>query len=468
MRCDPLTCLWTTGKRDAGLPMKAALFLGGLLLSTGLLAGCSSGRSGERAAGIGPRNTEAGLPMATTAANLSADEPGHRTIRPIPEVIARPRPFRVPVASAAADLATGPATMRPIIAAAEAARKMPHRFVASNEATTAAERPAAPLPASVRPVAVAPPRVPATPAAAAELRATNAAAPAVAEIRGMMRDYLRAFNRHDPAAVAAHWAAAAESVDLVSGEVTAGRDAVRDVFASLFEQDASATIDIDVTSVRPVRDDVAVVDGVTRLTCVDGAPSASRFSAVMVKEGGRWMLESVRETAQPAAAAPRPRPLDELAWLLGAWEDAGEGVTASTQCFWSAGRGFIVRSHVVGATPAPENVPASGDDRIPGLLPPGGSEPRELTEIIGWDPDRQELRSWVFTSGGRFAEGVWTRDGETWTVQFTGHGRDEGSGCRCTLSRVGADGLTVRCDTDALADLLPPACDFVRTARRLE
>jgi hypothetical protein len=29
----------------------------------------------------------------------------------------------------------------------------------------------------------------------------------------------------------------------------------------------------------------------------------------------------------------------------------------------------------------------------------------------------------------------------------------------------GADGLTVTYDTDALAHLLPPACDFVRTAR---
>jgi hypothetical protein len=38
----------------------------------------------------------------------------------------------------------------------------------------------------------------------------------------------------DPAALAAHWTDAGESVDLVSGEVTAGRDAVRDVFAALF------------------------------------------------------------------------------------------------------------------------------------------------------------------------------------------------------------------------------------------
>ena len=301
--------------------------------------------------------------------------------------------------------------------------------------------------------------------AALSRSASVASSPAVSEIRGMMRDYLRAFNRHDPAALAAHWTGAGESVDLDSGEVTAGREAVRAVFSALFDQDEQATIDIDVHSVRPVRDDVAVVDGVTLIAFADGAPAASRFSAVVVKEDGRWMLESVRETAQPAAAVVAAgKPLDALEWLVGAWEDIGEGVLASSQCFWSAGRGFLIRSHAIRGDAAASDRPMAGDTRIPGLLPAGDQRPRELTEIIGWDPDRRAIRSWIFSSSGRFAEGTWTRDGDTWTVLVEGRGRDEGASCTCTLAPAGADGVAVTCDNDQLADLLPPACEFLRTA----
>ena len=329
-------------------------------------------------------------------------------------------------------------------------------------------------PAAAVPRVIAPPR----PFRVADA-AVAAARPAVAgdvaaEIRAMLDGYLRDFNRHDAAAVAAHWSDGGESVDLASGEVTAGRTAVRDVFTALFATDADATIDIDVAGVRPVRHDVAVVDGQTRLGFTDGGSAASRFSAVVVKQNGRWLVESLRESPLPAAEAAGSvaRPLDELAWLLGAWEDVGEGVTASTQCFWSAGRAFIVRSHAVRPDQAPESLPAAGDTRIPGLLPAAAVGPRELTEIIGWDPERRAIRSWIFTSTGRFAEATWTRSGDAWTrsgdawtVQVEGRGRDEGLECGCTLGRVGVDGLVVRCSSDALAELLPPDCEFTRTAR---
>lgn len=337
---------------------------------------------------------------------------------PVPEVIAPPRPFRVGLVP-------------------------PRRLDV-------------PTAAAVRPLVTAAAASPASPPASADDTGR--------EVRGMFAAYLRDFNRRDPFALAAHWTDGGESVDLASGEVTAGRAAVRDVFTALFAADADATIDVEVASVRPVRHDVAVVDGETKLSFADGSTSASRFSAVVVKQDGRWMMESLRESPQ-AALAVQQRPLDELAWLLGAWEDVGEGLTASTQCFWSAGRGFLVRSHAVRPESTPEPLPAAGDRSIPGLLPADDSGPRELTEIIGWDPDRQAIRSWVFTSAGRFAEGTWTKQGDGWTVRFEGHGSDEGASCDCTLTRVGVDGLEIRCSSDALAAVLPPACGFTRTAR---
>jgi len=278
-----------------------------------------------------------------------------------------------------------------------------------------------------------------------------------AEVEAMLGDYLHAFNRHDTVAVAAHWTEQGENLDLDTGETTVGRAAVREVFAALFDEDAAAAIDIDVHAVRPVRRDVAVVDGTSTVLFGDGSRAGSRFSAVMVRQDGRWMLDSVRESARPDVSVDG-RPLDRLAWLLGAWEDPRPGMAASTTCFWSAGRAFLIRTHAVsGGAPAGEAA-----DGIPALLPEADVVEREVTEIIGWDPDSQLIRSWVFTSAGRFAEGTWTQTADGWRVRLEGRGADMGRACECILTRRGPDAVTVSGARDGLAADLTPVCDVVR------
>ncbi len=400
----------------------------GLLLGACLLqgAGCSS-RPIETGMSNRPVTVAAEGPVAVAAEHPAlATAQRHRPVRPIPEVIAKAKPFRMSPASETRAIAR------------------PSRGDIASEVTTAS----AMMPSSTT--------------------SHPTASPDVSGINRMMRSYLQAFNRHDPAALAAHWTAAGENVDLDSGETTAGREAVREVFAALFEHDAGATIDIDVASIRSLRDDVAVVDGVSRISFTDAPPSSSRFSAVLVREDGNWVLDTVREStataqhadAEPAAREPA-RPLDELAWLVGSWEDVSEGVTASTQCFWSTNKAFLIRTHVVSSDAVQERRPAAGDSRIPGLLPASATGTREITEIIGWDHDRGQIRSWLFSSDGRFAEGSWSREESDWTLRI----EDAAGDCLCTLTRVGPDEVTCRCDSDQFADIVPPACDFVRTAR---
>jgi len=303
-----------------------------------------------------------------------------------------------------------------------------------------------------------------------EALSRSATGPDVAGIARMMQSYQQAFRRHDASALADHWSPAGENVDLDSGETTAGREAVRDVFADLFEQDAGATIDIDIASIRPLREDVAVIDGVSQISFTDAPPASSRFSAVVIRQDGRWVLDTVREstnssqrpTLESAGQAPA-KPLDALAWLVGSWEDVSEGVTASTHCFWSTNNAFLIRSHLISADAVPEQRPQPGDSRIPALLPAGPAGNREITEIIGWDEDRRQIRSWLFTSDGRFAEGSWSPEGNTWTVRMT-----DPSTARewvSTLTRLGSDEMSCSCHADGCAEIMPPACDFVRTAR---
>jgi len=393
-------------------------------------------------------------PARTTA---SAD-PRQHTARHIPEVIAKPKPFRLPDALRAVT-SLEPATMSSS-GASPSGMFFP---LATSDSGPRRLDPNSPPAISTK----APEQLdfPATPAAV--------------EISGMMEEYLRAFNRHDSAALASHWSTNGENIDLDSGETTSGREAVKQVFVALFHEDAAAAIDIDIESIRLLRDDVAVVDGVSlisfsndpaaeSLKAIETA-SGSRFSAVVIKHDECWLLESVRETAVPVKPKAQ-RALDELQWLVGSWEDIGEGVTAGTHCFWSAGKSFLIRSHVVTFDTAISSRPEAGNNGIPDLLPPGSGTHREITEIIGWDPQRRQIRSWIFTSDARFAEGVWSSDpdGNRWSVRLEGKGADELSMCSCTLERVGPDEIAVRCDSDPLANVLPPACGFVRTARPSE
>jgi uncharacterized protein (TIGR02246 family) len=365
---------------------------------------------------------------------VAADVVRH-AIGPIPEVISKPKSFRVDESLAGIDRGH---RADPAVTQVMATTDLPR--------TQHVSFPAAPFTA-----------IPAT--GAADVSASEAAE--TMEIRRMMQSYLKAFNRHDTAALAAHWSDSGESIDLDSGEKTTGRDAVAGVFATLFEQDTSAAIDIDIESIRPIRDDVAVVDGVSLLSFDDATSASSRFSAVVVREAGTWVLSSVRETAVSAPQAIR-RPsaqLDQLEWLVGSWEDVSEELVATTRCSWNAGRSFLTRSHIS----APEATSSSTADGIPALLPADGSA-REISEIIGWDPDRRQIRSWVFTSDGRFAEGVWSRTSDSWEVRYEGRGADEGTACTFTISRPGPDEIVIRCEPSSLTEILPPATDFVRTA----
>jgi len=283
---------------------------------------------------------------------------------------------------------------------------------------------------------------------------------AVAGVRGMFASYTAAFNRHDVAQLADHWSASGENVDLASGEVTQGREAVRAVFEGLFTDDSAASIDVDIASIHPVRGDVAVVDGTSRVTFGDGSAAASRFSAVAVKQASRWVLESVRESPLPTTSAASP-PLEQLGWLVGMWEDVGPGVTAATTCDWSPGKAFLVRIHTV----SDDGTYAERAGDVPGLLPAEQVENRQVTELIGWDPERETIRSWIFTSAGRFAEGTWLRRGDEWDVRIEGRGADSGKACGFVVGRDGDDAQRVRGSDGGLAAALLPVCDFVRTAR---
>ncbi len=149
-------------------------------------------------------------------------------------------------------------------------------------------------------------------------------------------------------------------------------------------------------SIRFVTADVAVEDGTASVSVAGGEPVESTYTAVYVKQGGRWLMDSVRETdSTPPAVAQSP--LKQVAWLVGQWIDEEPGATVTYDCRWSKNETFLISNFTIAA--------AGGID-IQG------------TQIIGWDPAEESIRSWVFDSDGGFGTGLWSREGNEWVVKM--------------------------------------------------
>jgi len=392
----------------------------GLLVAAGL-GGCSAkSEPWPTAAGRSGKPTASATLAAHSDEPVSATESARpleaRSIRPIPDVISKPRLFELPPSIIAR------------LPQPEARRVEPIDFPSAESPTTE-------------------------------------------EVRGTIRDYVAALRNRDVASLVSHWSESGESIDLDSGESTKGRASIGQVFASLFQREVDADVRIDVTAIRPIRDEVAIVDGVSTLACAGERPARSRFSAVLTKQNGRWLLESVREAAMPESAdAEIVKPLSRLGWMLGHWESTGKSdEVSSTHCFWSARNAYLVRSHVVsdGASDDKNHGDKNHGDKVVSFETSAGRESdREITEIIGWDPVAKSIRSWIFCSDGGFAEGTWSQEGDQVVILVDGTLAD-GSPASGTLriSRHGPDEVSCKVSGGAIERLLPPAGDFLRTAR---
>ncbi len=291
------------------------------------------------------------------------------------------------------------------------------------------------------------------------------------DIRNTFANYLDAFNRHDAIALATHWVKDGENLDLDTGNRIVGQPAVEHVFGQLFARDETAQIDFQLDSIRPIRDDVVVVDGISQMSLTDQETRRSRFSAVLVRHENRWLMESVRESAASAESTIHDR-LEQLNWLRGFWEDISDGITASLQCEWNEEGTFLIRRYLI----TQELEPRGAEERlalgIPTLLPNEEASNKvgdrlTTTEYIGWDPQQGQICSWLFRSDGHTAHFAWQRNGNAWLLQSLSDGSGNESPTQYLLQRAGEDELTLEHISGNNCALIPEA-DFLRTARPIE
>jgi hypothetical protein len=130
------------------------------------------------------------------------------------------------------------------------------------------------------------------------------------------------------------------------------------------------------------------------VTPKDGAAVATRYVAINVKKGDRWLISQLTETDAPAPNAYSR--LQQLEWLVGNWENKAGDLTVETKIDWAGDKNFLTRKFKI-----------KGSDQ----------EETDGWEIIGWDPERQQIRSWIFDSNGGFGESTWSNDGEHWLIK---------------------------------------------------
>jgi uncharacterized protein (TIGR02246 family) len=215
-------------------------------------------------------------------------------------------------------------------------------------------------------------------------------------IRESAERFVAAFDAHNAAALAAMWTPEGEYID-ATGQTFVGRKAIEQEYARFFESNADAKLLVSIDSIRVLGDSTAIEDGRASLSSAAGPPGMSRYTAVHVLEGGKWLMASVRDTR--VAIGSNYQRLAPLEQLVGEWTAEHLGARADVSCRWIARKSCL---------------------QLDTTVTRDGHVVSESTEIIGWDPLAGSVRSWSFSSDGGRAVGTWRPSDVGWVVAADG------------------------------------------------
>lgn len=219
----------------------------------------------------------------------------------------------------------------------------------------------------------------------------------LATIRQSAQAFADSFNRGDAKGVAALWTKDGEYID-EAGNRSAGRDAIEKEYAKFFAKNPRAKMTVVVDSLRLVGDGTAIEDGRAMVELGPArAKGYSQYTVVHTKADGKWLMSSVRDAQLGASSSASE--LRELDWLIGSWSAEENGGKMEVSCRWIGEKNFIERTYAVKRG---EKLISSG------------------TQIIGWNPQAGRIQSWIFTSDGGHAVGLWTPGKSGWEIETNG------------------------------------------------
>jgi uncharacterized protein (TIGR02246 family) len=253
-----------------------------------------------------------------------------------------------------------------------------------------------------------------------------------AGIEEQREGFLKAFESGDAERVASFWTAGGELIG-DDGTTYRGRAAIAKAYRELFGTKEKRRAEIQRESLRFPSRDTAIEEGRFKVRVGEGEPSASRYSVLHVREGGKWLMAVVREW--PAEAVS----LADLEWLIGTWVARRDDAEVQTTYEWLWDKSFIRMRFTI----------RQKDQTVSGF------------QMIGKDAESGELRSWTFESEGGFGEATLSRDGKRWVIASTGR-QPDGSTITATnlLVPLGPDSFTWQSvkrsvDGEEVGDLAP-------------
>ena len=218
------------------------------------------------------------------------------------------------------------------------------------------------------------------------------------QVRKAGAAYIKAFNDRDARALAEQWSPEAVYENRLTGNRVEGRAAIAQQFEELFATATQLKLAVQIESIQFVSPNVASEVGIATFVRPEQPPAQIAYSAVYVQRDGKWLLDRVtdRESVNNPSNYDHLR---QLEWMVGSWVDEDDATSIVTECKWAKNNSFLVRSFTVSTE---NRVDLSG------------------MQIIGWDADAKQIRSWTFDSVGGFSEGQWTRKNDRWYVAKSG------------------------------------------------
>jgi uncharacterized protein (TIGR02246 family) len=216
-------------------------------------------------------------------------------------------------------------------------------------------------------------------------------------IRSSAKEFAAAFDQGNAQAVAALWAPDGKLID-AAGEVYRGRPEIEDAYAKFFAAHPGEKIEVSIDSVELLSDDAAIEEGTATLkSSPTDAASAGKYTAVHVKQDGKWRMAFVHESG--AASLDEKSTLQDLEWMVGKWTGEELGATAEIVCRWLPNSSFLERKFTV---MTPDHVTTSG------------------LQLIGINSQTGKIMSWNFNSDGSHAVATWERRPGGWALDSEG------------------------------------------------
>ncbi|MFL5327585.1 MAG: YybH family protein [Gemmataceae bacterium] len=255
-----------------------------------------------------------------------------------------------------------------------------------------------------------------------------------AAIRVNIEAFGRAYNAKEATAIAVLFTNDGKIISK-EGREADGRDKIAAAFAEIFKSHPKKQIAINVDSIKFIGSELAVETGTTRETGEPGElPDIDRYTVLHVKRDGKWQMALARDEEGPECSC-RER-LEPLSWLIGEWIDDGGSAVIASKCRWSEDGNYLLQEF---------------DLKI------HGQDAMKVSQRIGWDPWRKQIRSWVFDSEGGFGESSWIHDGDEWIIKATGVRPDGSTGSATNrLIPTGTDGYVWRSQDRIVGDEVQP------------